>query len=146
MYAIFLVVIVIIVSEYSPRFSRLISKKNPVATLATLILLSYTKFLQTTIATLSSVHLDYPDGLHKRVWLPDATVGYLSRKHIPLFVVAIAILTVGIAYTCTILFWQWFLHYQDKTIFKPINFQGLGHFIDPYHAPYVVNHRYWTGL
>ena len=145
-YVIFLVVVVIIVSEYSPRFSRLISKKNPVATLATLILLSYTKFLQTTIATLSSVHLDYPDGSHKRVWLPDATVGYLSRKHIPLFVVAVAILTIGTAYTCTIFFWQWFLRYQDKTIFKRINFQGLGHFIDPYHAPYLVNHRYWTGL
>lgn len=44
-YIIFLVVVMIIVSNYSMRFSRLIAKRNPVATLATLILLSYTKFL-----------------------------------------------------------------------------------------------------
>ena len=42
MYIMILVVLVIIVSEKSMRFSRLIGKANPVATLATLILLSYT--------------------------------------------------------------------------------------------------------
>ena len=46
MYVISLVAIVIIVRM---RFSCLISRRNPVATLAKLILLSYTKFLQTVI-------------------------------------------------------------------------------------------------
>ena len=40
-YLITLVVLIIIVSEYSPRFATLIGRKDPVATLATLILLSY---------------------------------------------------------------------------------------------------------
>ena len=146
MYIIVLVVLVITVSEKSMRFSRLIGKANPVATLATLILLSYTKFLQATITSLSFTQLDYPDGSRKRVWLPDATVEYLSRKHILLFVVAILILVTSTAYTCTIFFWQWLLHYQDKIIFKWARSQRLCHFIEPYHAPYISKHRYWTGL
>ena len=31
-------------------------------------------------------------------------------------------------------------------ILKCINSQRLCHFIEPYHAPYVPKHRYWTGL
>ena len=45
-YVILLVVLVIIISSYSTKFSNLIGKKDPVATLATLILLSYTKLLE----------------------------------------------------------------------------------------------------
>ena len=45
MYIISLVVVVIIVSEYSPRFAGLIGRKDPISTLATLILLSYAKLL-----------------------------------------------------------------------------------------------------
>ena len=147
MYIMILVVFVIIVSEKSMRFSRLIGKANPVATLATLILLSYTKFIQTTITSLSFTQLDNPGGgSPTRVWLPDATVEYLSSKHIPLFVVAILILVIGTVYTCTIFFWQWLLHLQDKMIFKWIISRQLCHFIEPYHAPYVPKHRYWTGL
>ena len=145
-YVIFLVMLTIIISEHSMKFSRLISRRNPVATLATLILLFYTKFLQTMITTLSLATLDYPDGSHERVWLPDATVGYLSGKHIALFIVAIIILIIGTAYTCTILFWQWLLHNQNKMIFKWVRSQRLCHFLEPYHAPYVSEHRYWTGL
>ena len=45
-YIIFLVALVIIISSYSSIFANLIGKKNPVATLATLILLSYAKLLE----------------------------------------------------------------------------------------------------
>ena len=44
-YIIFLVVLLIITSSYSSRFSKLIIKRNPVATLATLILISIRKTL-----------------------------------------------------------------------------------------------------
>ena len=145
-YVIFLVAVVIIISNYSMKFSRLIAKRNPVATLATLILLSYTKFLQTTITALSFATLHYPDGSQKIVWLPDATVEYFSGKHIVLFAIAIIILFIGIAYTCIIFFWQWLIRYQDWTILKWTNSHRLAHFIEVYHAPYVSKHRYWTGL
>ena len=141
-----LIAILIIVSKHSMKFSRLIGRANPVATLATLILFSYAKFLQITIRTLSFATLHYPDGSYRRVWLPDATVEYLSGIHIALFVVAVIILIVGIAYTLVIFFWQWLLHYQDWIIFKWVTSQRLCHFIEPYHAPFVPKHRYWIGL
>ena len=80
-YVIFLVILMILISGRSKTFSELIGKKNPVATLATLILLSYAKFLHVIIATLSSAELKYPgqssEGKLVVVWLPDATVKYL---------------------------------------------------------------------
>ena len=77
-----LVIMVIIVSEYSPRFAGLIGKKDPISTLATLILLSYAKLLSITITALSSAVLDYPDGHQDTVWLPDGNVPYFQGKHI----------------------------------------------------------------
>ena len=91
-YIISLIVIVIIVSEYSPRFAQLIGKKDPVSTLATLILLSYSKLLSVTITALSFAKLDYPDGKQEIVWLPDGNVKYFKGKHIPLVVVSVLII------------------------------------------------------
>ena len=145
-YVLVLVVMVILLSEHSTRFSRLIGKKNPVATLATLILLSYTKLLSVIIAALSFVTLNYPNGSQTKLWLSDASIGYLSGKHIPLFLVAVFVLIIGSAYTVILFFWQWLLHHQNKIIFRWVKYQKLCHFIEPYHAPYLYKHRYWTGL
>ena len=140
-YVIVLVVAVIMISSRSVWFSQIIGRKNPVATLATLILLSYTTFLKTIIETLSYSTLKYPDGSHQTIWLPDATVPYLTGKHAVLFVVAILILIAGAVYTSLLISWQWLLRYNK--IF--IN-QNLYMFLEPYHAPYNNKHRYWTGL
>ena len=142
-YIIVLVVMIIFISERSTVFARLIGRKNPVATLATLILLSYTKLLRTVIAALSFA---ISDGSHEVVWLSDASVGYLSGKHIPLFIVAILILLAGVVYTAVLISWQWLLHYQNKVIFRWVRNQRLHLFLEPYHAPYTFKHRYWTGL
>ena len=145
-YVFFLVFMVIIISKHSLRFSRLIGKCNPVATLATLVSLSYTKLLHITIASLSFAILKYPDGSHTYVWLVDASVSYLSGKHIVLFIIALLIIIAGVCYTTLLLFWQWLLRHQDKTMFRWTKYQNLCHFIEPYHAPYTVKHRYWAGL
>ena len=147
-YVIFLVVMVIIISECWTKFARLVAKRNPVATLATLILLSYTKFLNTIITSLSHAILVYPDGSHRRVWLPDATVDYLKGKHIVLFAIALLILLASVVYTGLLFSWQWLLLCQDKCfILKWLTKnQKLCHFFEPYHAPYTFEQRYWTGL
>lgn len=145
-YVILLVVMVIFIGKHSMKFSRLIAKRNPVATLATLCLISYTMFLRTTISVLSFAKLSYPDGSSRLVWLPDASLEYFSWKHTAMFIAAITVLLIGTAYTSLLFFWQWLLHYQKKTIFKWVGSQTLQHFIEPYHAPYKFNHRYWTGL
>jgi hypothetical protein len=68
-YIIFLIIIIIVICEHSNKFSNLIGKRNPVATLATLILLSYTNLLNTVITSLSFAILHYPDGSERTVWL-----------------------------------------------------------------------------
>ena len=106
-YIISLVVIVIILSEYSPRFAKLIGKKDPISTLATLILLSYAQLLSITITALSSAVLDYPDGNRETVWLLDGNVPYFQGKHIPLVLVALLIIILGLPYTILLFLWQW---------------------------------------
>ena len=147
-YVIFLVVMIIFISERWTKFARLLAKRNPVATLATLILLSYTKFLNTIIASLSYATLIYPDGSHQWVWLPDATVEYLKGKHIVLFTIALLILLAGVVYTGLLFSWQWLLLHQDKNLILKwlTKSQKLRHFIEPYHAPYTFEQRYWIGL
>ena len=145
-YIIVLVIIIIVISEYSMKFSELIAKRNPVATLATLVLLSYTKLLHIMISSMSFGIITFPNGSREVVWLPDASVKYLHGKHIALFLLGTLILLVGIIYTFLLLFWQWLLRHQNRWLLKWIGHQRLCHFIEPYHAPYAFKHRYWTGL
>ena len=94
-------------SSYFTRFARLIGKRDPAATLATLILLSYAKLLSTTITTLSFAVLDYPDGSQKTVWFPDGNVMYFQGKHVALVLTAMLIVLVGVPYTILLFLWQW---------------------------------------
>ena len=150
-YVIFLVVMVIIISQHSKKFSQLIGMKNPVATLATLIFLSYAKLLNTVIASLSCTTLTYSepsDESHKMslVWLSDATVGCLRGKHIILFMAAIVILLAGITYTVLLFSWQWLLYLHDKLFGTWVRNLKLSMFIETHHLPYTPRNRYWTGL
>ena len=146
MYLISMVLAIITVSEHSTKVARLIGKKNPVATLDTLILLSYTKLLNIVITSLSFAILRYPDGFQELVWLPDATVAYLKGKHIVLFLVALLILLAGIFFTFILFSWQWLLYRQDHKLLYFVRYQWLCLLLEPYHAPYTFKHRYWTGL
>ena len=80
------------------------------------------------------------------MWLPDGTVSYLRGKHILLFFIAMLILLVGIAYTTLLFSWQWLIYYQNKKVFKWVRYQKFYLFLEPYHAPYNFNHRFWAGL
>ena len=146
MYIITLVVIVIILSEKSPRFAVLIGKRDPVSTLATLILLSYAKLLSITITTLSSAVLYYPNGKQETVWLPDGNIKYFQGKHIPLVLVALAIVIVGLPYTLFLFLWQWIVRASSWKVFKWTTSTKLNAFITTHHVPYNSKYRYWTGL
>ena len=144
-YIIILVVVIIQLSYYFDVFGRLVGKKDPVATLATLILLCYAKLLQIIITAFSSATLVYPDGSKKTLWLPDATIEYFTGKHAVLFFTAILILLAGLVYTLLLFSWQWFLYCPRKRV-KLIRNQKLSSFMEIYHVPYTPKHRYWTGL
>ena len=145
-YVFILVAAVIICSSYFSKFANLISKRNPVATLATLILLSYTKLLEIVFRALSSGTINYPDGSSSQVWLPDATVEYFSLKHSLLFIVSIIILVIGLIYTILLFSWQWLLCLPKRRALKWISNQKLHGFMETYNIPYRPQHRYWTGM
>lgn len=145
-YTLCLVAAVIVVSEHSKRFAAVIARKNPVATLATLILLSYTKLLRTIIAALSFTKLKYSNDSYEIVWLVDANIFYLESKHLPLFIAAFIILLFGLIYTIVLFFWQWLLLCPRKKLVMWIRNSRLHAFMDAYLNPYNKKHRYWTGL
>ena len=145
-YIIILVVLIIIGCDYSQRFQELLSRRNPVAVLSTLILLSYTKFIRAIISAFSFATLDYPNGSREIVWLFDANIEYFGWKHALLFMTALLILILGLMYTMFLLVWQWIQGCPVKPCFKLINNTKLFAFMDAYQNPFNPKHRYWTGV
>ena len=107
-YLILLTVVIIILCECSQKFAALLGKRNPVATLCTLIILSYSKLLRMIIASLQFTYLSYPDHSSHIVWLYDANVPYFEPSHsVPLFLVSSIIIILGAVYTVLLFFGQW---------------------------------------
>ena len=140
-YIISLVCIIIITSRHNSIFARQIGRRDPVATLATLVLFSYTKLLSTTISILSVADLQYPDGSHVRVWLPDGNVHYFKGKHVPLAIIAGLIILIGVPYTTLLFSWQWLVQMPNWIIFKWTRGTKLNGFISTHHAPYNSKYR-----
>ena len=141
-----LVFTIIILCYYKTWAVRMFGR-NPVAVLATLFLLSYTKLLRTIITALSFTFPEYPDGSEVAVWLYDGNVRYLKGKHIPLFLVAMIVLRLlFLPYTLVLLFGQWMQAHSKKRLFSWINDHRVKAFLDAYHGPFRKEHRYWSGL
>ena len=140
----FLLFFIIILSKYFDSFAKLLSNRNPVAALGTLVLLSYSKLLRFVIAALQYRVLDYPDGTSDIVWVYDGNVQYFSRDHLPRFVAAAIILIAGVMFTVLLFFGQWFPRCSKAMIWTK-NTKYIG-FLDAYHAPFTPKHRYWVGL
>ena len=122
-------------------------KRDPIAALATLILLSYSKLLSVTITVLSFATLRYPDGTYyETVWLPDGNVRYFQGKHIPLVLAVMLIITIGLPYTALLFLWQWLAQAPKWKLLKWTGNTKLTILIAKYHIPHCRNHRYWTGL
>ena len=143
-------IVIILISERSLRFSRLIGKRNPIATLATLVLLIQTNVLEVAVVALMPATLSFitMNGSHQEtVWLPDGKIKYLQGKHVPLFVTAIIIVVVLITYMLLLFSWQWISYIPSRLwILKWTKNQKLSSFIEAYQAPYYAKHCYWTGF
>ena len=147
-YLFVIITIIITTSKYSKRFSYLIGKHDPVATLATMILLSYTKLLRSTITMLSIARLEYTNssGMIYRVWRLDGNILYLRDKHIALFVMALIILLVGIPFTIILFCWQCLVRYSNRKYVSLMFHSRLEQLILTYFHPFHTDSRYWTGL
>ena len=139
-----LVGLMTVISHFSQRFANLLGS-NPVSVMATLILLSYAKILQTLITAVSFTDLTVYEHQNREVWLHDGNIDYLSDKHIPLYIVAaLVFLFLFLPYTLLLLFGQWLQAISHLRLFSWVN--RLKPFMDSYHAPYKAKHRYWPGL
>ena len=139
-----LLLLIIVGCHYSIKISRIFGR-NPVACLATLILLSYTKLLQTLITVLAFTVIEYPDGDHRAVWLYDANIRYLHGKHIPLFIAALCILVfLFLPYTAILTTGQWIQKKMNFRYTRKLNL-CITPFFDAYYAPFLPSHRYWPG-
>ena len=144
-----LVGLIIFISYFSRKITSLLGS-NPIAVLATLFLISYTKIFRTISAALSFRYLQYPDGINVAVWSYDGNMEYFSGKHIPLFITALlSLIFLFLPFTLLLFLSQWIQTLQAKTewrILSWINKPTFRAFLDAYHAPYANSHRYWTGL
>ncbi len=137
---------IILASNYSSRAAKVFGR-NPVAVLATLFLLSYTKLLRTIIAIVSFTYISYPDGSEVAVWRYDGNVSYLSGKHIPLFLFAmLVLLLLFLPYTVLLTFGQWIQRKSAIRLFSWITDYRVKSFLDAYHGPFKDKHRYWPSF
>ena len=142
----FLAMAIVLISQRSVHISRMLGN-NPVSVLTTLFLLSYANILRTIITSLSFTTLEYPDDHTRVVWLYDGHVDYLKSKHIPLFVFSLVILIfLFLPYTLFLFFSQWLQVLSNRKILFWMNSARIKIFLDTYHAPHNVKHRYWPGL
>ena len=135
---------IIFTSRYSITMSKL-TGSNPVAVLATLLLMSYTKILKIIVEVYSSVRLEYPNDKTVSVWLKDANVPYLQSKHLFLTVVVTLILIFAfLPYTLLLLLGYKTYRFSGRRYNHLL--RRLRPLLECYYGPYETHTRYWTGF
>ena len=136
--------LIIVTCRYSFTLSKLIGH-NPIAVLATLLLMSYNKVLKIMIDVYSFIPLDYPQHNTKLVWLKDANVLFLGSKHLLLTVVTSLVLVfIFLPYTLLLLLGYKLYGFSGRKGLRWLN--RLKPLLDSYYAPYNTHTRYWTGF
>ena len=135
--------------RFSSKLSTLFGSRS-VPTLATLLTLSFTKFLRTIIAGLQLAQIKIYTSEMKpyskeMVWALDGNVEYGKYPHIFLLLVVLAcLILLWIPYTLILFSMQWLRkidHYRPLKLiarYKPV--------YDAFFAPFKDNHHYWFGV
>ena len=144
LYVWLLISLIIITSRYSLLMTKLIGS-NPIAVLATLLLMSYTKILKNLINVFLSVQLDYPEK-KVTVWYKDATVPYSESRHLVLAVLScIFIALFFLPYTFLLLCGYKLYGVSRFKCFRRL-IMKLKPLLDSYYAPHEIHTRFWPGL
>ena len=138
-YLICIATLLIIGSRYSNRIQT-ITAHRALPVLATLFLLSYTKFLRIASNVLffysSITHLPSKHTTH--VWSIDANIPLFRVQFTVLFVVCLILFLVLVYFNFILLFTKTLSRFHFITKFKPL--------LDAYQGPYKIKFYYWTGL
>lgn len=142
-YVLILEFFIVTLSHRYVFITRLVGR-NVVKVLATLFLITYAKSLNIAISSLEFAIIKQSSDSHSIVWLFDGELTYLSRKHIPLFILGTTLTLILLAYTLILLFIQclqkrsnvWCLRWVER--FRP--------FFEAYTGPCHVHYRFWPGF
>ena len=154
-----LIVILIVISRRSAWVTKRVGS-NPVAVLATLILLSYAKLLRTVITVFYFATLQLPHGQTRTVWLYDGNIPYLQGKHLALFIFALLFfILLFLPYNFLLVVGPWLQNISGerindsklkasirKTLVGWCEDYRIKSFIDTYTVAYNPHHQYWTGM
>ena len=107
-----------------------------------LFLISYASLLQNIISVLSYTNLKYSNGYKTLVWYYDGSISYANGKHIILFIAAVIVLILSLAYTMMLVSVQCLRKCNTRICscvprFKP--------FFDAYTGPYKDKYQFWVG-
>ena len=138
-YLIVIAFALIIGSRHSAKIQRITSQRA-LHVLATLFLLSYTKFLLTVCQVLffysEIIHL--PSKHITLVWSLDVSVPLFGVKFLVAFIICLVIFIILLHFNFLLLFSRKLLRFKYINTFKPL--------LDAYFGPYKDNFFYWTGL
>ena len=140
-----LIAVVILAARYSTSLSKLF-RFNAVPVLSTLVLLSYSKILQTIITIFSPVSLNTMNcSADSYVWQYDGNVEYLGHKHLPLFIIGLVVIIIIIIPYLAILLLAPCL--QTRSHWRGLQWVNkLKPFLDSYQAPFKDRYRFWPGV
>ncbi|MCG8622678.1 MAG: hypothetical protein MJE68_11880, partial [Proteobacteria bacterium] len=154
-----LIVILIVISRRSAWVTKKVGS-NPVAVLATLILLSYAKLLRTVITVFYFATLQLPHGQTSTVRLYDGNVPYLREKHLALFIFALLFFVLlFLPYNLLLMAGPWLQNISGEKINdSKLKAQlrkaftdwyedyRIKSFVDTYTVAYNPGYQYWTGV
>ena len=128
--------------------SSIVSKffsSNTFPILSTLLLMSYSKLINASFDSMSSVSVTTKTGTSSLLWLLDGNVAYFKGRHIPLFGMGLVVTVVfGILFTLLLLLAPCLQANSNRKWLRWV--LRCKPFLDSYQAPYKDNFRFWTGL
>ena len=145
LYLWFLAGVIVVLCRYSIWVSRIFGNSDPVAVLATIILLSFNSLVYNVINIFYYSNLSVPNGHGHAVWRFDGTINYGEREHLILILLATTFILFVLIPYALVLFLAPFIQ-KSKLISKILFKFKLQPFIHAYLIPFKPKHRYWVGL
>jgi len=145
-YLIILVGIIILACNYSVWLSEFLSSSNPVAVLATVVLLSYTKLIRASTDIFRSYQPTYPPNITgPLVWRLDGTIIYGQGLHLILLIISLCVMVVLFPFAIMLALSQFLLKVRCISD-RVTKYSRLMLVLNTYHAAFKPNCRFWIGF
>ena len=121
-----------------------IVRRNMVKVMATLILLSYARFLTSVTRALRVSYFHIPNRNYEQRWLIDGNIQYFKGKHIPLALFAALFSLFLFLFALCLFLIQCLQKVSHLKVFSWVNY--FKPVLDAYTGPFTSSGRFWTGL